>query len=487
MLDAHRSLLALFASLAVVVIGCERDDTTVRAIQAQRQKRVQTQSKQDHLGEAFNLLQSYVDLNKDKARRQIAYHLNRWLDVRPVDAELSMPEMLRTIREIVPPERLADDFERTRFAPSDINHLRDCYLFRKVTEWVDSERSDDPLLADWLEAKAGTLSEEDATKLRTATRLFDWTVRNIAIEPKVMPENTAPPLPLPLPLGMKFRGAGYRQSDYHTLWRGTGDSLQRAGVFTHLCRQVSIPAFVLAIPVSQTGELKPWCVGVLIGEEVYLFEPELGMFVPGPSQVGIATLSQARSDASVMRRLSVPGFFDYPYSKQDVQQVTALLNVTPEWVAVRMKHLEQGLTGDRRLIAYADIEAEGEQIDAVAGIAGVRLWKVPLLNRVYTAVLEKAAQREVMFGFWYYSRWAIMDAPAPMSEELSRGRWRHLHGMFDSSEDGSIEGARTLYLAQRAPNSRSKNWISMSNCRRRMAFAANWESRNRTTSDNLSK
>ena len=69
------------------------------------------------------------------------------------------------------------------------------------------------------------LSDDQASKLRTATRLFDWTVRNIAFEP-LEPTDPAPPAP-PLSLGMKFRGAGYRQTDYQTVWRGTGDSLQR--------------------------------------------------------------------------------------------------------------------------------------------------------------------------------------------------------------------------------------------------------------------
>ena len=38
-----------------------------------------------------------------------------------------------------------------------------------------------------------------------------------------------------------------------------------------------------------------------------------------------------------------------------------------------------------------------------------------------------------------------------MSRELSLGRWRHLHGQFSDTEDGDRRGARTLYLAQRAP------------------------------------
>lgn len=254
-----------------------------------------------------------------------------------------------------------------------------------------------------------------------------------------------------LMLGMTFEGPGYRQSDYQSVWRGVGDSLQRAGVFTQLCRQASIPAFVLSIPSTETGELNPWCVGVLVGKEVYLFEPELGIFIPGPNQVGIATLAQARSDASVLRRLNVPGFFDYPYSNEDVQQCTALLNVIPEAVSPRMKALELGLTGERRMQVYVDADGLAKQIDEASGIAGVRLWKVPLLAEIYQVAMGKTAERDPMFARWYFMRWAVMDAPVDSSQQLSLGRWRHLHGQFDDDKDENILGARSLYLAQRAP------------------------------------
>ncbi len=114
-----------------------------------------------------------------------------------------------------------------------------------------------------------------------------------------------------------------------------------------------------------------------------MFDPEIGTFIPGPNQVGIATLAQARSDASVLRRLNVPGFFDYPLTKQDVQQCVALLNVLPEAISPRMKNLESGLTGDRRMKIFVDADELAKRIDEVPGIAGVRLWKVPLLAEVY--------------------------------------------------------------------------------------------------------
>ena len=449
MTSSNRIAAVLLAALVVFLQpGCGDDIDVVRDIQARQQVKMQSQTQQDHLGEVFAMLSHLVELNPDKAGRQITYHLNRWREGKTFE-NVKASQMFRTVSDVLPLEAANERILRENFLPSDVNHLRDSYLFHQIVEWVDDPRSDDPLLADWLAAMDKELTEDQATQLRTATRLFDWTVRNIAFEKRELTD-PAPPPP-PFSKGMVFRGAGYRQTDYQTVWRGTGDSLQRAGVFTQLCRQASIPAFVLAIQSAETGQLDPWCVGVLIGNEVYLFEPELNSFVPGPDQVGIATLSQARSDASVLRRLNAPGFFDYPLAKSDVQQCVALLNVLPESISPRMKHLESGLTGQRRMKVFVDTDKLAEQIDAVSGIAGVRLWNVPLLSEVYEQEAKTYMKRDPMFAFWYMSKWAILETSLEMSQQLALGRWRHLNGQFDNDEDEDTKGARALYLAQRAP------------------------------------
>ncbi|MFK8114287.1 MAG: tol-pal system YbgF family protein [Rubripirellula sp.] len=448
-LNCHSAIsLLILSSLVAFTLGCSDDTDAIRSIQSQRQDRLQSNSKQDHLGEVFGLLSRLVELNPQQANRQISYHINRWREGRNFEATRAT-DLLRTISDVLPTEAAQERTAHANYVDSDISHLRDCYLFRQIVRWVDSEKSDDPLLVDWLRSMEDKLGPEDSDRLRTASRLFDWTVRNIAFEPKELTDR-APPAPS-LSLGMKFRGAGYRQTDYQTVWRGTGDSLQRAGVFTQLCRQASIPAFVLAIQSVDSGELNPWCVGVLIGQEVYLFEPELSSHVPGPGQVGIATLAEARSDASVLRRLNVPGFFDYPLSKSDVQQCVALLNVIPEAVSSRMQNLESGLTGDRRMRVFVDADQLAQEIDAVPGIAGVRLWKTPLLAEVYQRELQKAAERDPILGFWHMSKWAILEAQVDMSQQLALARWRHLNGDFDEDEIADKQGARVLYLTQRAP------------------------------------
>ena len=446
----HRWAALWIGVASLLAVGCQDDTALVREIQSRRQAQQETLARRDHLGDSFVLLRKYVELDAEKAQEQIAFHLNGWSATRP-PSEVTEPKLVDTLGDLISQNELADRVSGRTFLPTDVLHLRDSYLFHSLYSWVDVPRHDESLLADWFKQQRDTLPAETVDRLVTATRLFDWTIRNIALEPH-QPLNPAPQGP-DFPAGIEFRGAGYRQTDFQTVMRGTGDGLQRAGVFTQLCRQAGIPATVLGTIDGQSGAVTPFCVGVLAGEQIYLFEPTLGVFVPGPDQVGIATLAQARRDAVVLRRLGIAGLdqFTYPVTKEDVQQCVALLNLLPEAISPRMKKLQSGLTGDRRMNVYVDADTLAEQLDAVTGISSVRLWDVPVKAEIYQSICQQYTQRDPVFAFWYMARWAMMDAGFESARELTRGRWQHLKGQFADLEDESITGARTLYMNQRAP------------------------------------
>jgi hypothetical protein len=466
----------------MIVAGCQDDAELVRQIQNERQAKQQLRSQQDHLNEVFVLLRQYVELQPEKASQQLAYHLNRWTEDRPPAAAEVPKPLVASIRDLMPPEQLANRLASDTFMPQDAEHLRDSYLFSQLYRWVDVPEHDDPLLKEWLAEQETQIGARELETLRTATRLFDWTVRNIALQPT--DPNLTPPDGLELPFGMTFMGPGYRQSDYQTVMLGTGDGLQRAGVFTQLCRQAGIPAAVLGTIDDTTGGVTPFCVGVLAGEDIYLFEPTLGVFVPGPGQEGIATLAQARSDALVLRRLGIAGFdeFTYPLSKEDVQQCVALLNLLPEAISPRMQRVQSGLTGGRRMNVYVDAASLAQRLDAVTGISGVKLWDVPVLAEIYQSVCEAHAERNPVFAFFYRARWSMMEteytvrkadyeilaeydpdteygmdvgysdkASVDKIRPLLQARWRHLLGQFSDREEENVEGARSIYLAHRKP------------------------------------
>lgn len=445
------AMLSLVALALPISLGCSNDADLVREIQSRRQAKRQSLSKEDHLGDTFALLVQYIELEPAKANRQIAYHLNRWSETRPAGDAVA-PEIVKSIREIVPEKALVARVEDPTFRPSDASHLRDSFLFNAIYNRVDDPRQDESLLADWFKSIESELDDEQLENLKTASRIFDWTVRNVSLEPDAYP--VPPQLPQPkFPFGMTLSGPGYRQTDFQTVMRGTGDGQQRASVFTQLCRQANIPAAVIATIDPTTGDADPFAVGVIIGEEIYLFEPRLGIFVPGPGQVGIATLSQARRDALVLRRLGISGLdqFTYPVKKEQVQQCVALLNLIPECISPRMSRLQNGLTGDRRMNVYVDADALAKQFDDVTGIGAVRMWKAPLLSEVFKSVCDQFSERDPIFGFWYFNRWAMLDADIELAKSLEHGRWLHLVGQFSDSDEDNVTGARSLYLSQRAP------------------------------------
>ncbi len=99
------------------------------------------------------------------------------------------------------------------------------------------------------------------------------------------------------------------QFPWETLLFGRGTAAERAWVFILLLRQLDIDAAMLAIDAapakqglgtsvpSQKGEqpLRPWCVGVLVEGEVYLFDPLLGLPVPAPKGVSRGASGSWRS------------------------------------------------------------------------------------------------------------------------------------------------------------------------------------------------
>lgn len=474
--------LALGLIVVAGTVGCQDDADLVRQIRSERQAQQRLRSQQDHLDEVFVLLRQYVELQPEKAAQQVAYHLNRWAESRGSDQAEVPKKLLASIRDLMPPEELKSRVAADTFMPGDAEHLRDSFLFNRLYSWVDVPANDDPLLNDWFAAQESELETRELEKLRTATRLFDWTVRNIALQPTDV--SVPPPDGLQFPFGMSFMGPGYRQSDYQTIMLGIGDGLQRAGVFTQLCRQAGVPAAVLGTIDPKTGSVKPFCVGVLAGEDIYLFEPTLGIFVPGPGQEGIATLAQARSDVLVLRRLGIAGFdqFTYPLAKEDVQQCVALLNLLPETISPRMQGVQSGLTGDRRMNVYVDAASMAKQFDSITGISSVKLWDVPVLAEVYRSVCEAYAERDPLFAFFYRSRWSMLETEFAVRKAdyeilaeydpdteygmdvgysdrvavdkirpLLQARWRHLLGRFGDEEEDNFQGARSIYLAHRKP------------------------------------
>ena len=351
--------------------------------------------------------------------RQVVDRLNRWVRTQPPPADWKLDPMAAVL-----PKPLADlspvvDLDKMEFSRFDGYVLREAVWMRDVGRWARGDALDD---------------------LERAKSLFDWTVRNIQLEP-----NNPDRVPL---------------FPWETLLFGSGTSTERAWVFILLARQLGIDAAMLAVgepagpaekagdasaaPAAKTdapeGATHSWCVAVLIEGQAYLFEPLLGLPIPAPGGIKLdasgqlmiqpATLAQAVADDKVLRQLDVDLAHAYGAKSSDLKHVTVMLEASPTYLARRMKLLESRLAGTQKMVLTTSPTAQAERWKALAPVTGVRLWNAPfetIERRSQLAPEAVQSRLRALLPFF------AMQPNAP----LYRGRVLQLKGRF-TGDGGAV-------------------------------------------------
>src|SRR5690606_17174064 len=103
---------------------------------------------------------------------------------------------------------------------------------------------------------------------------------------------------------------------------------------------------------EETGDasFQPKIVGVMIDENLYLFDVALGLPIPGPNGKGVATIEQAAADDSIFRSLDLDAEQPYPLSADDFHSVRAFVEASPSYLTKRMHLIGSQLSGDQRIV-----------------------------------------------------------------------------------------------------------------------------------------
>lgn len=350
---------------------------------------------------------------------EIVHRLNQWQQTQQPPADWRPDPMLATL-----PEHLADleavkGLDRPEFTRYDGFALQEAVWLRDVSNWTRGSRLDD---------------------LSRAAHLFDWTVRNIQLEPAPADTDDA-----------ALRRAG--QLPVETLLFGRGTALERAWVFVLLARQQGLDAAVLGLadPEDPAGRPpRPWAVGVLSEGSIYLFDPSLSLPVPGPDgirldddgqlQIRPATLAQAVEDEAVVGQLDVGRNRPYRLKFSDLDRVVALIEASPPYLARRMKLVESHLAGDQKVVLTTNASGQAERWKARPEIHDARLWTLPYETLRQHEHLGPAQQRQ------RHLEWA----PFRMGPDsaLWKGRVLHLKGVFTG------EGRAARYYQMARPSDR---------------------------------
>ncbi|MHB1426781.1 MAG: hypothetical protein ACYC3I_26795 [Gemmataceae bacterium] len=223
------------------------------------------------------------------------------------------------------------EVESSHFTRLDNYHLFRCLLLR--------DAANESIAVKGVRGKGGGSVMRDKP-LDQAARAFAWVMREVRLRPSDS-EETPPAF---------------------VLQRGWGTALERALVFLALLEQLGDPAalqsellgFLLQIPPSipparggdregDGGRL--WACGVVVGDgkDVYLFDPHLGLPLPGPKGEGIATLAQAREQPEVLAQLNVGAKYRYPVTMEQARTAQARMVCPFSALSPRMRYLQDKL------------------------------------------------------------------------------------------------------------------------------------------------
>jgi hypothetical protein len=241
-------------------------------------------------------------------------------------------------------------------------------------------------------------------------------------------------------------GPGYTAFPWQTLLFGRGDAWQRARVFMLLARQRQLDVVLLAFDDPQAiPRPRPWLPAAAIDDQLYLFDTALGLPIPGPGGAGIATLQQVQAQPDLLHTLDVSEKLPYAPARANVQQVVALIDTAPEFLAQRMKWIATRRSGPA-LTVFVEPSAVAERVRKCAGVKAVSLWTIPFETCVFRAALERRAEKEPEIKRQKLAREFIFEGYHP----LVRGRQLHFRGVFENQNDKP--GAKALYLEARLPN-----------------------------------
>jgi hypothetical protein len=294
-------------------------------------------------------LSRQTDLNACRAAlQQINNELGEKASLRPPSLTKEQKDWLHENLHLSDEELI--EVESSHYTRLDNQHLFCCFLMRDAANALEVKG---------VRTQAGRQAVHEKP-LEEAVRAFDWVMREVRLRPE---EGEASP-------------------PSFVLRRGWGTALERALVFLALLEQIGdldapqpeLLGFLLETP-DDKGGMNLWSCGVVIGEgkDVYLFDPNLGLPLPGPNGEGVATLAQTREKAEILAQLNVGEKNRYPVTREKAQAAQAQLVCPLSALAPRMRHLQEKLLAPSvRVRLASDAAKDRERIQAACSAGAAK-------------------------------------------------------------------------------------------------------------------
>lgn len=411
----------------------------------------ESKAKSDNLRKAMRFLAGMTPLTRDNYIKEIQLELNTWLkNADSSKASYSPPSLLRDMPQDLLAAVECESAVALRFGYWDVDYLFEQRIMNKLSAWIAEYPLKDNLIAPIVEGHKKDLDVAAGLQLEEACKLFDWTVRNISMDPTTasvehLSDN---------PVGIGPDGFGYGYLPWESLLFSSGDFVERGRVFTALAQQRGIETFWIAVDAAEGSTGKLWAVGALIDNKVFVFDPRLGLPLLEPDTPALATLDEAISNPRVLRRLDLPGQFDYALEPEQLKSMTFLVDAPPVSASVRMKLLESSLLGEERMSVFREIDALQDRLLKIFPDTAVELWRVPAFAQIHAGQVREMVQTTTTTAMQYmtiHGVW-LSDNPA------ANGRLKHLVGEFENTDEGG-QGALDMYMDTRVDNERIEKLV----------------------------
>jgi hypothetical protein len=280
------------------------------------------------------------------------------------------------------------------FQPHEVRLIQEAIWLRDISKWAHGDGFDD---------------------ISRASALFDWTVRNIQLEAGADAASHRP---------------------WHTVLYGHGTAEQRAWVFARLARQQGLEVVMLRGLDGPSGAESPergahakfWLPALFSRGQLYLFDAQLGLAIPGPGGKGIASLDQVRKDDALLRQLDIEGAA-YPISSKSLQNIDIDLVSDPFSLSKRARHFEASLSGEERVVLSAKPSELAGRLRSITGVHSTRLWDLPFRTLQEQLALKIADRR----------RDKLEIEPFAYRPALWKARVRHFQGRHDDALGDALE------------------------------------------------
>lgn len=153
------------------------------------------------------------------------------------------------------------------------------------------------------------------------------------------------------------------------LRRGWGAAAERSLVFLALAQQLGLDTCLVMLPGPAQDQPRFWVCGVWTagakGPDILLFDPRLGLPLPGPKGIGIATLTEVRADPGLLKQLNTEKE-EYDISAEQLRHAEIRLAAPLSALAPRMQTVEEQLGTGMRVRLAQDADELLKKFDGAA-------------------------------------------------------------------------------------------------------------------------